>query len=65
MDIYERYGRLMESYQQECENHRQTVDLLKRLKSGEVSLDSLHVTDTRWTILNVTVEEPAAEAPAS
>lgn len=65
MDIHERYGRLMESYQNECESHRQTINLLQRLKRGEVTLDSLDVTDSTWTIVNVVVEEQAEEAPAS
>lgn len=49
----------MVEYQQECENHAQTVDVLRRLKEGELSLDSLTVTGSRWAIVTVEVSEEA------
>lgn len=51
MDIYERYGRLQERYEAECEAHVQTVGLLRALTQGALSLDCVSVTDeNRWTI---------------
>lgn len=42
----------MVDYITECENHAQTVNVLRRLKRGEITLDALEVTDqNRWTIL--------------
>jgi hypothetical protein len=64
MTIYEQYGRLAEQYQQECESHAQTVNVLRRLKQGEITLDSLTVTDeNRWSILPM--PEVVDEAPAN
>ena len=40
-----------EGLKHEAEQHRNTLDLLKRLKRGEVSLDEVAVTDTGWRLL--------------
>lgn len=64
MDIYERYGRLVEQYGNECEAHRQTINVLRSLKQGEVQLDALTVTDTnQWSI--ATEEATEAELPVN
>lgn len=63
MNIYEQHGRLVEQYQQECEKHVQTVNVLRRLKQGEINLESLTVTDdNKWTILPV--PEALEDGPA-
>lgn len=51
MDIYERYGRLVEQHEIECDAHRQTIGVLRALKQGEILLDALTVTDeNKWSI---------------
>lgn len=51
MDIYERYGRLVEQHEVECEAHRQTIRVLRALKQGELLLDAVTVTDeNKWSI---------------
>ena len=63
MTIHERYGRLQEQYETECEAHRNTVAVLRGLKSGEISLDSLSVTeDNQWAI-TTDAETVADELP--
>lgn len=62
MNIYEQHGRLVEQYQTECENHQQTVNVLRRLKQGEITLDLLTVTDdNKWSI--VPTPEPLDDSP--
>lgn len=66
MNIYEQYGRLVEQHQRECENHAQTVNVLRRLKQGEVALDSLTVTDeNKWSIVPALEADPLEDAPAN
>ena len=66
MNIYEQYGRLVEQYQTECEAHRNTISVLRRLKQGEITLDSVTVTDeNQWAILPDLAEEPIVEMPAN
>ena len=40
-----------EGLKHEAEQHRNTLDLLKRLKRGEVSLDEVAVTDSGWRLV--------------
>lgn len=66
MNIYETYGRLAEAYEIECEAHRQTVGVLRALKNGELSLDSLAVTnDNKWVIIPVEAVNAPDETPAN
>lgn len=54
MNIYEQHGRLVEQYEMECEAHRRTVDVLRRLKQGEIDIASLTVTDdNQWAISSI------------
>ncbi len=67
-NIYETYGRLVEAYQTECEAHQQTVGVLRALKNGEITLESLTVTnDNKWAIIpaEALVPKEADEAPAN
>ncbi len=51
MTIYEQFGRLTETYEAECMEHRKTVGVLRALKQGDLSLDALTVTDdNKWSI---------------
>lgn len=50
MNIYEQYGRLQELYANECDKHAQTVDVLRRLKSGDLTLEMVTVgDDNTWS----------------
>ena len=37
--------------EEEIANHKNTLDLVRRLKTGEVSLDSVVITDNGWRVL--------------
>lgn len=50
VNIYERAGRLLADLDIEAEAHRQTLALLKELKSGRLSLDDVEVGDLTWKI---------------
>ena len=51
MNIYERYGRLQEEYDQECTRHVSTISLLRRILSGDVAVEDVAVTDdNQWSV---------------
>lgn len=50
MNIYEMYGRLAESSQELQTFHAMTMDLLKKLKAGEVDPSKLALTENGWKI---------------
>lgn len=58
---YELYGRLAERYERECQAHRETVDLLRRVVAGEVAPSRITVSGDAWTLRGVT--PPADQAP--
>lgn len=69
MDIYERYGRQserleeqLEATQREFAAHVSTINVLRHLKNGELSLDQLTVdpTEPSW---NLTLLDPRAAEP--
>lgn len=51
VSIYERFGRLQEKYESEYEQHLQTIDVLGKLKRGEIDLSQIEVTDTSWIVV--------------
>lgn len=69
MTIYERFGRLQEAYELECEAHRNTVGVLRALKNGELGINAVAVTnDNQWAIVPSEAfasDAVADEAPAS
>jgi hypothetical protein len=67
VSIHELYGRQAEELQRSREAHDAetaglltTIDLLRKLKAGEVSLDAVEVLDRGWRLKSA--EELAAEA---
>lgn len=48
-NIFEMYGRLAEEHEAERLRHMETNKVLFKVKSGEISLDSLDVTEHSWT----------------
>lgn len=56
MNVYEMYGRLAESKSQSDDFARSTLDLLRRIKAGEVDVSRLVIAETSWT-LNEAVAE--------
>ena len=65
MTIYERYGRLVEDYDRECEQHRISLGMLAKLKSGEVPLERLAVADDAmsWRLTSPDKAKPPSVAP--
>ncbi len=51
MTIYDQFGRLSERLETESIEHRKTISLLQRIKSGEVSIDDVEVTSDGWRIV--------------
>jgi hypothetical protein len=50
MDIYERFGRLVEDYQNELAEHVKTVGVLRALKAGEISLEQIEINGDSWSL---------------
>jgi hypothetical protein len=55
--IYERYGRKQEQLEQALEAAQkatydlvQTLELLRRLKAGDMSFDQVEITETGWSV---------------
>lgn len=66
MTIYEQCGRLLEKFENELAAHLSTLDMVRRLKAGEVSLDQLTIgknADGLMTWAIVPAAAPATPAP--
>lgn len=69
MDLYERLGRLQEKYDNEVEQHINTIAVLRALKQGELTLDQVYVDPAAnaWSItprLSIVVEDPDDDGEA-
>ena len=54
-----------EALKHEADQHHNTLDLLQRLKRGEVSLDEVAVTDSGWRLIPPEPKEPSGGNGAS
>ena len=66
MELYERFGRAVEALEQEQEQHRRTIALLRGLKDGTYNLANVVVgDDNSWTLsapmANIVIEDPDAD----
>lgn len=50
MNVYEMYGRLAETKSQMDDFARTTLDLLRRIQSGEVDPSRLVISESSWTL---------------
>ncbi len=50
MNIYERFGRLTEEYDEEQRNHRLSLDLLRGIVDGKVDLSRVEMKDNGWKL---------------
>lgn len=48
--IYEMYGRLAEQLDRETTEHLRTIDVLRQLKAGTLTIDKIEVTERGWTV---------------
>ena len=61
MNIYEQFGRLMENYNDEGLQTRKSITLIGRIKSGDVAIENIVMTEDGWKIVEVP-EDPKETA---
>lgn len=49
-NIYELFGRMAEQLEKENAEHLRTIDILRQLKEGKITLEQLSVTENSWAI---------------
>lgn len=61
LNVYEKYGRLVESYEAVVAEKQQLIAVLMKLKSGEMNLDSINFAPTKDEDDPSTSSEPSVE----
>ena len=65
MTIYEIYGREVERHQQALDNFAKTLQLLRDLKSGVVSIDRVQITENGWVLKAIVPAIRPEESPVN
>lgn len=59
MNIYEMFGRMAEEKQGDFEFMKGTMELLRQLKSGAVTLDQLELSEKGWNVNPTPLSNPS------